>query len=61
MSSLYTKSSKRSGEADDARSVEDNAGELLKGEAVIGYEANDPVERGDGRMADRDGEGVGGV
>ena len=59
ISSAYVKSSNRSGDAEDPRWVDDNAGEELKGEAVTGYEGNDPVARGDERTADRGGEGPG--
>jgi hypothetical protein len=56
MSELYSRSSKRSG---DVLWLRRNVGVELKGEAVIGYEANVPLERGDDRTAERAGEGVG--
>jgi hypothetical protein len=49
--------SKRSGEGEDAAWVNENVGEELNGEAVTGYEANDPLARGVVRNVEGVGEG----
>ena len=58
MSSLYAKSSKRSGEgADRLVWVNEKGSDELKGEAVTGYDRNVPLARGEDRTAERVGEG----
>ena len=58
MSELYSKSSKRSGDAEVPREV-GITGEEPKEQVVTGYEGNVPLERVDERTAKRAGEGEG--